>query len=208
MANKLTVDLVNKLLIIDAGVTELDAQVDLYSDLKEDWIANAIGEASFTFPMTTTGGDPISATLNVGAYYFLRTDLGWRIRPAEEDHTLTVTGNLYSFDPDLPLFVPTLGNFTVAIQLEKSSLTQTSVSGSGVTAQDKLDIADAVLDEALSGHLADGTLGRYMRDMTAYGIGRIVAGGGDPPTTFTYYALDNTTPLFTLTVGATERTRS
>jgi len=37
-------------------------------------------------------------------------------------------------------------------------------SGSGVTEQDKLDIADRVLDEALSGHTGSGTLGKAISD--------------------------------------------
>lgn len=41
----------------------------------------------------------------------------------------------------------------------------TVVSGSGVTEQDKLDIADRVMDELLSDHTTDGTTGKTLADI-------------------------------------------
>lgn len=124
MAQKVTVDLASKLVIAKAGVTSLAVGVDLYSDLKEDWVANAGGELAFEFPIRTIGGDPIGGGLNAGAFFFLRNDLGWRIRPDEVDHELRIAGNLYGEDAALPVFVPTVGDFTVTVMLERSSLTQ------------------------------------------------------------------------------------
>jgi hypothetical protein len=123
MAAKLTVDLDNRHLIINSGVTELDVQVDLYSDLKEDWRLDA-QKMKLEFPLRTIGGDPIGGALKAGAFFFLRNDLGWRIQPQEADHELTIVGNLYGEDPDLPLFDPTEGPYTVTIRLQTSSLTQ------------------------------------------------------------------------------------
>jgi len=147
MAVKVTVDLANKRLVVKAGVTSLDSEVDLYSDLKEDWIANANGELGFEFPFRTIGGDPIGGGLEAGAFFFLRNDLGWRLRPDEANHELLVAGNLYGESATLPLFVPTLNGSTVAIELERSSLTQEKQVGSGVTQQDKQDIAGLVGNE-------------------------------------------------------------
>jgi len=124
MAVKVTVDLSNKLIIINSGITGLDAEVDLYSDLKADWIANANGELGFEFPFRTAGGDPLPGGLEAGAFFFMRNDLGWRIRPYEGDHELIITGNLYPEDKDLPMCVPTLGGYTVLVPWERSSLTQ------------------------------------------------------------------------------------
>lgn len=115
----------------------LRVREDLYSDLKEMWRANVNGEAKFAFPFDTTGGDPISATLNVGAYFFLRNDLGWRIQPhgdayGAEVHEVVFLGNLYPKDEGLPLFVPAPGGATVFARVESSSLTQVvQVGGSG-----------------------------------------------------------------------------
>lgn len=124
MASKLTIDMPNRLIVAKPGVTDLDAAIDLYSDLKEDWLANANGETRMEFPVRTIGGDPLGAGLQAGAYFFLRNDLGWRIRPQEADHELVIVGNLYPESPAYDMFVPTLGAYTVAIKLERASLTQ------------------------------------------------------------------------------------
>jgi hypothetical protein len=142
MAQQVTVDLANKLIIVNNGVTELDTRVDLYSDLKEDWLANAANHMGLEFPFRVVGGDPLGGTLTAGAYFFLRNDLGWRIRPFEGDHDLTILGNLFAEDAALPIFVPTLGDFTVSTRLQTSSLTQLAETGvSGLTPDEstKLD---------------------------------------------------------------------
>ena len=124
MPAKLTVNLGARLIILNPDVTELDAQVDFYSDLKEFWLASTNGEIAVEFPFRTIGGDPIGGGLKAGAFFFLRNDLGWRIRPQEANHELTINGNLYPEDANLPMFVPTVGNYTVTIGLNRSSLTQ------------------------------------------------------------------------------------
>jgi hypothetical protein len=63
----------------------------------------------------SVGGDPLGSGLEAGAYFFLQNQDGWRIRPAEANATVTLTGNLIPEDPDLPLTTPTLGAFTVLI---------------------------------------------------------------------------------------------
>ena len=124
MAVKVTVDLSSKLIIINSGITGLNAEVDLYSDLKADWIANTNGELGFEFPFRTAGGDTLPGGLEAGAFFFLRNDLGWRIRPYEVDHELTITGNLYPESVSLPVIVPTVNGSTVVVVWERSSLTQ------------------------------------------------------------------------------------
>jgi hypothetical protein len=120
-----------------AGRSTISAQVDLYSDAKEDWNTTD-SFLNFEFPFTTIGGDDLGGALEAGDYYFLRTDLGWRIRPHESDHTLTIVGNIYAIDPADDLIVPTSSAHTVATILERSQLTQTAivsvVTGSGLNA--------------------------------------------------------------------------
>jgi len=150
VAEKIMVDLENKLIIAKPGITALDAEIELYSDLKEDWRSSTNGELAFEFPFDTTGGDPIGAGLNVGAYFFLRNELGWRIRPQEADHELKIAGNLYPKDAAYPMFVPTVGGYTVSIQIEKSSLTQKLIYGSGINQQDKDDLTEQIYDRGVS----------------------------------------------------------
>ena len=145
MGAKATFDAVNKLITLTAvpvgGLVTVDAQVDLYSDAKEDW-RRAATLNRFTFPFEVFGGNDLGNSLAAGAFFILRNDLGWRIRPFEADHEVTVLKNLYPKEPAQPIFVPTLGDFTVAVQLERSSLTLVNQTGvSGLTAAESADLA-------------------------------------------------------------------
>ena len=86
--------------------------VEVFSRWKE-WVKGTGHQYEPAFDIL--GGDPLTASLNAGTYVFLRNDLGWRIRPAEEDSTISVIGNIVGRDITLPLFVPTVGAFTVLI---------------------------------------------------------------------------------------------
>ena len=119
---------------------EIDVQVDIYSDGKEDWYAGGILNG-FKFPVRTVGGDSIPGGRQLGITYFLQH--GWRIRPYEADHRLIVDGNLYTEEGDSP-FVQTAGSYNVMLELTVSNLIDLIVSGSGVTEQDKTDIINGV----------------------------------------------------------------
>jgi hypothetical protein len=128
---KFDVDTSAKLFIAKAGVTSFDVKVDLYSDAKEHWIVDDTAN-KFNFPIRAIGGDPIGGGRFAGDFYFLRD--GWKIRPQEADHTLTIEGNLYLDDGEVGgIVVPTVGDFTVLTTLERSNLTQTVETGSGGT---------------------------------------------------------------------------
>ena len=103
----------NLIITLDSGVTEVDVEQDLYSDWKEFFKTG--DNSKFPLAFRTTGGDPLTGSLDLGAYFFLRNDSGWRIRPAEEDATITFVGNLAAEDNTLPLVIPTIGAFTVLI---------------------------------------------------------------------------------------------
>ena len=171
----------------------LAAQPDLYSDVKEDW-QNIPALQNFEFPFTTIGGNELTEVLEAGDYYFLRTDLGWRLRPYEGDHTFTLTGNVYAIDPNDDLFVATSTAATVAIILERSQLTQTVV--------DQIDsTASAVWQVPVNG-ATSGTFGEIMRGMAFDGkvyfdslLG--MAGTGYPQGLFNY-AIDNFGDVFTV----------
>jgi len=114
---KFTVDTTNKLFIAKAGVTSFDVKVDLYSDAKEHWLADATA-MGFLFPIRPVGGDDIVAgESSVPLYGFLRD--GWRIRPDEASHTLSVTGGILLVDGGGDPFVDTVGAFTVRINYQQ-----------------------------------------------------------------------------------------
>ena len=122
---------------VSVNVSSFSVQVDLYSDWKE-WAQAANGaNLKFLQAFRTVGGDTIGAGLDVGDYYFIFNDNGWRVRSWEGDHELIVNGNLYPEDSTNPIFSQTSGPYTVPIFLERSQLTQTAeVSvGSGLDAE-------------------------------------------------------------------------
>ena len=140
---KVSIDGVNKLIVVNGGITSLDTQIDLYSDWKE-WMQTE-DNAKFLPAFRTTGGDLLPGGLGSGAYFFLRNDFGWRIRPQEADHELIIMGNLYPQDSAYPMFVPTLGEFTVALQLERSNLTQVSSNTDALQGiQDKVNFIASI----------------------------------------------------------------
>jgi hypothetical protein len=124
-----TFDGPNKLIIVDFGITELDAKIDIYSDWKE-WM-QVSDNSKFLQALSTTGGDPVvPGTLDVAPYFFLTNS--WKLRPHEADHELLIVGNLYG-ESGADMFVPTLGGYTVSVQVERSvnSLQVTTGGSSG-----------------------------------------------------------------------------
>ena len=117
MAAKLTYDTTNKLFILNTGVTSLDVKVDLYSDAKEDWLSDS-SLTKFKFPIESVGGQSIGGGKSISPYYILK--YGWKIRPQEADHQLSITGNVIT-DDDTEPFVNTVGNFNVRTKFVVSS---------------------------------------------------------------------------------------
>ncbi len=104
----------NLVITLDSGVTQVDVFEDLYEAAK-DWYRGHPDNRRYPFPFVSDGGNPLTEVINQGGYIFLRNDIGWRIRPPEEDITIYITGNLAVSNVDLPAFIPTVGDFTAAI---------------------------------------------------------------------------------------------
>lgn len=116
-------DGVNKIIteISAAGDNTIEV-IDVYSDWKR-W---AINNSQFEQAFSVVGGDPISATQNLGSTFFLEN--GWRIRPAELDHKLILEGNIFTREEGQSVFVSTLGTFTVNAESKVSNLVDSSVA--------------------------------------------------------------------------------
>jgi len=94
LRHKVTFDGVNRLILVNEGVTELDAQIDLYSDWKE-WTRlrdNLKYEPAFS----TVGGEPTIEGQKLDVTYFLIN--GWKIKPYSGQYTLNIVGNLFDVD--------------------------------------------------------------------------------------------------------------
>lgn len=91
---------------------------------------------------SSVGGDDLGAGLSIPPYYFLLN--GWRVRPMEMNHNLTITGNLFVGGGGVPV-VQTLGtyqvnvNYTVPVQAQGIS-----TSGGSGTCPTAAEIAAAV----------------------------------------------------------------
>ncbi|APU88976.1 conserved hypothetical protein [Virus Rctr197k] len=119
MADVVTFDPVTRVITeIAAGVINTINAQEIYSEWK-DWLRTA-DNAKYPFAFTYVGGDPITLTVSVGSTFFLEN--GWRIRPAELSHKLTVVGNIYTREPGESIFLPTLAPFTVLAETQVSAL--------------------------------------------------------------------------------------
>jgi len=99
-----------------------------------DWVA--VGDNSKWLPaMKQVGGEQLTSNIFIPPYLFLLN--GWRVRPMEADHDLTITGNLFVEGGGVPV-VRTLGtyqvnvNYTVPIQAQ-------AIQGSDLQAKDVWD---------------------------------------------------------------------
>lgn len=83
-----------------SGVTELDVQVDLYSDWKE-WVRQS-DNSKFLQAFRTFGGDPTITGQFAPRYYFLTN--GWRVVVNNEE-VVSVGTNLYTDEQESPYIV-------------------------------------------------------------------------------------------------------
>lgn len=109
----------------------------------EDWVCLS-DNAKYLPAFRTVGGDDLGDGLLIPPYVFLLN--GWKVRPQEQSHTLTISGNLF-VDGVGDAVVPTLGNFNVLVKLVVPVQAQGFSTGS-VGSSD--EIASAVAEE-LSG---------------------------------------------------------
>ena len=166
MANTVTFDAVNRLIILDEIAPDADNRVsldvkrDIYSDAKRQW---QVTESLYKleFPFTAVGGFDIGSGLFSGTDYFLDNDK-WKIRPYESDHELLLAGNLRGANPTASIFVPTLGAYTVPIIWERSSLTQVVTN----SPEQLSSIASAVWDESLAEHTSSNSAGQALSDVS------------------------------------------
>jgi len=133
----------NLLIILPAASPNIDVRADLYSEWKL-WQLDTAGSRRYPPAWEAEEGGRATVENEVsGRNYRLRNDLGWRIRPAEEDAEVIFLGNLFPTDITLPIFVPTLGGFTVGKFIQRSSLALVEQTGSALTAAEKAQLARA-----------------------------------------------------------------
>lgn len=135
----------NKIVSLTSGTTTLDL-IDLWSRWK-DWLR--ADHAGWPLALDTVGGETIDpgAGTRIPLYLFLRN--GWRIRPQEASHTLTVKNGTLLVEGGGDPFVNTTGSYVVRINYQQPVQAigySTSGSGGCPTAS---EIADAVWSKTL-----------------------------------------------------------
>lgn len=133
MGAKVTFDSANRLIVVTAapvnGIVNLDVQVDLYSDMKEDLRASDTLASNPPAFLNSEGGVP-TATGYTGQYFFLNNEEGWRIQPYDSDHELYLVGNLFPIAPAAAWWVSRPGR-TIMVSREFSNLAQGIDTGGG-----------------------------------------------------------------------------
>ncbi len=130
----------NTTITLDSGVTSVTVQ-EVYSRWK-DWVA-ASDNAKYLPAFRVIGGDPLGGGISAGAYFFLRNDNGWKIKPPEEDISIDLEGNLYPQDAlGSAVIAGTTGNYNSDIRLTTSSLTQVVSTGSGLSASEQTKLQE------------------------------------------------------------------
>ena len=132
----IVIDPATKRLILDSASVTAQAVYVAWVD----WVATS-DNAKYLPAFSAVGGDALGGGLFIPPYYFLRN--GWRVRPMESNHNLTITGNLFVDGGGVPV-VSTLGtyqvnvNYTVPVQAQ-------GIRTSGSTGPTAGEIASAVL---------------------------------------------------------------
>ena len=131
----IVIDPATKRLILDSASVTAQAVYVAWVD----WVATS-DNAKYLPAFSAVGGDALGGGLFIPPYYFLRN--GWRVRPMESNHNLTITGNLFVDGGGVPV-VSTLGtyqvnvNYTVPVQAQ-------GIATSGSTGPTASEIAAAV----------------------------------------------------------------
>lgn len=109
------------------GDTAFDVKTDLYSAWKR-WMVTDEGSL-YPPAFSVEGGTPVGSTgLFTGSTYLLIN--GWKIRPANHDHQMILTGNLFSEDGIVS--VPAI-SANATIFISSSVNAQGVATGSGAT---------------------------------------------------------------------------
>lgn len=93
----------NLLITLDSPIAGVLNQTweDVYDNFKQ-WFLQGENSA-YPFAFSVSGGEDITLVTIAGQYYFLRNDLGWRVRTTDEDQDVFWSGNGIPTDLTLPI---------------------------------------------------------------------------------------------------------
>ncbi len=135
-----TFDGSNKRIILDSTSVTASELWTAYVD----WLDADSDNHRWGAAMSQTGGDDLGGGLYIPIYVFLLN--GWRVRPMESNHTLTITGNLFVDGGGATPLVATLGSYRVIAQFTVPVQAQAYDAGGG-SAPTASQVASAVRTE-------------------------------------------------------------
>ena len=149
-------DPVNKRIVLESAST---SATEIYSR-SCDWLLQG-DNAKYGAVFRQVGSDDLGGGLSIPPYFFLQNT--WRIRPMEQDHVLTVEGNLF-VDGGGEIVVNTLGSYNVLVKnIVPVQAQGISTSGStGLTPQDIESIVNSVWNKQTSTLTTSGTIGNFI----------------------------------------------
>jgi hypothetical protein len=125
-------DGVNKVISLSSGTVELSVR-DLWSRWV-DWLLTS-DNSKYIFAFSQVGGDSIDETIGttIPVYIFMLN--GWKIRPQEASHTLTVNDGILVLDGGGDPFLNTIGAYNVRINYSQpvQAITVSTGGGSGLS---------------------------------------------------------------------------
>lgn len=201
---KVLFDGVNRLILVDENVTELDIREDVYESWKE-WVRNPdLQNAQYIPAIRGVGGDPISGTTDqfVGDLYFLINN--WRL--VYDPRKVGVTGVLFSDDFDTAFYFDEPDKYNTPTLLDPvfpakvSSIVNTYEIPSGSV--DTEAIADRVWNSLGSTYNTAGTMGALQNE-----IANISVAAGATPAQIVAEMDANSTALANIT-STTSNTNS
>jgi hypothetical protein len=133
----ITIDGATKRIILDsASVTA--------AEIWSRWVDWHADNTKWPLAFSLVGGIALGGGLFIPPYFFLLN--GWRVRPMESSHNLTITGNLFVDGGGVPV-VSTIGTFQVNVNYTVPVQAQ-GISTSGSTGPTAAEIATAILAAA------------------------------------------------------------
>ena len=202
--NKVTFDGVNKLIIINDEVTEIDVKRDIYSAWKEWVLVGGHVNAKYLAAIRGTGGDPLGGGTFLDGYFFLLN--GWKLVPPKDNLTadINIEGNLYdeaggnvfaSPDPDVRLIRSTVSSRatrTVTETFVTASVVATLAPGQSIATASYVETASFVqtTDTVLNADITVESVNtasyvEYVNSPVTIAAGQTVTASLDPNTVVT-----------------------
>lgn len=131
-----------------SSVDILDVR-DLWSRWYDWWVSS--DNSKYGIAMTQVGGNDIDtiAGTKIPVYIFLQN--GWKIKPREANHTLSVVNGILLTSDSSDPFINTTGSYVVRINYQQpvQAISFSTSGGTGISEQDKQDIADLIAEDLL-----------------------------------------------------------